>query len=126
MQQPELNPNFLPGHGPEEVSRLIRQAEMHQPFTERLLRCARIEPGQRILDVGCGAGDVTMLAAGLVGATGEVVGIDRNGDVLATARARARAAGFDRITFQQASVEAFETAYRQIEGPAQIGAWARV
>jgi ubiquinone/menaquinone biosynthesis C-methylase UbiE len=110
MQRPELNPNYLPGHGPEEVSRLIHQAELYQRFTDRLLHCARIEPGQRILDVGCGAGDVTMLAAKLVGATGEVVGIDRNDHVLTTAQARAKAAGFDQIAFQQASVEEFETA----------------
>jgi ubiquinone/menaquinone biosynthesis C-methylase UbiE len=109
MQQSELNPNYLPGHDPEEISRLIRQAEMHRRFTERLLHCARIEPGQRILDVGCGAGDVTMLAAKLVGATGKVVGIDRNDDVLTMARARAKAAGFNQIEFKPTSVEEFET-----------------
>jgi hypothetical protein len=56
MQQPESNqpkssmPNYLPGHGPEEVSRLIRQANVLRPYTERLLRCAGIGPRQRILD----------------------------------------------------------------------------
>jgi ubiquinone/menaquinone biosynthesis C-methylase UbiE len=51
---------------------------MLRPITERLLRSAGIEPGMRVLDIGCGAGDVSMLAAELVGSTGSVVGIDRN------------------------------------------------
>jgi len=37
----------------------------------------------RVLDLGCGAGDVSMLAATLVGVSGSVVGFDRNAQVLA-------------------------------------------
>jgi ubiquinone/menaquinone biosynthesis C-methylase UbiE len=55
----------------------MSQAVM-RPITERLLRSIGIEPGIRVLDVGCGAGDVSMLTAELVGSTGSVVGIDRN------------------------------------------------
>jgi SAM-dependent methyltransferase len=43
----------------------------------------------RILDVGCGAGDVALLAAELVGESGEVVGIDRSEAAVLAARARA-------------------------------------
>jgi ubiquinone/menaquinone biosynthesis C-methylase UbiE len=43
-------------------------------------------PGQRILDIGSGVGDVAMLAARLVGPSGEIVGIER--DVRSIARAR--------------------------------------
>ena len=43
----------------------------------------------RILDVGCGAGDVALLAAELVGESGAVVGIDRSGAAILAARARA-------------------------------------
>jgi ubiquinone/menaquinone biosynthesis C-methylase UbiE len=46
-------------------------------FTTRLLTDAGVGPGMRVLDVGCGAGDVSLLAAGLVGAGGSVLGIDR-------------------------------------------------
>jgi hypothetical protein len=69
MQQPELNPNYLSGHEPEEVRRLVCQAAMHQRFTERLLHCAQIEPGQRVLDAGSGPGDVTMRPVKLMGPT---------------------------------------------------------
>ena len=50
------------------MRRLVLQAELLKPITERLLREAGIKPGMRILDLGSGAGDVAMLAATLVGA----------------------------------------------------------
>lgn len=46
-----------------------------------------IAPGMRVLDVGCGNGDLSRVMAELVGAEGEVVGIDRSEGVLAAARA---------------------------------------
>ena len=45
-------------------------------FTARLLMEAGVRVGMRVLDVGCGPGDVTLLAASLVGAAGFVVGVD--------------------------------------------------
>ena len=58
-------------------------------FTTQLLMDAGIGPGMRVLDVGCGSGDVAFLLSGLVGETGEVVGIDHDDAALATARSRA-------------------------------------
>src|ERR1700722_3576073 len=69
---------YILGHSPEEISRLMLQATLLHPFTERLMKNAEIGPGMRVLDLGCGAGDVSMLAAELVGPSGSVVGIDRN------------------------------------------------
>ena len=68
-------------------------------MTERLLIDAGIGPGLRVLDVGCGRGDVTLLAARLVGARGEVVGIDRDIGALQFAEGRAREAGCTNVTF---------------------------
>ena len=79
---------YVLGHSPTEIRRLITQAAIIQTTTERLLRSAGIERGMRVLDLGCGAGDVSMLAATLVGVSGSVVGIDRNAQVLATAISR--------------------------------------
>jgi ubiquinone/menaquinone biosynthesis C-methylase UbiE len=42
----------------------------------RSLELLRLQPGQRVLDVGCGVGDVTRMVAKQVGPTGRVVGID--------------------------------------------------
>jgi 2-polyprenyl-3-methyl-5-hydroxy-6-metoxy-1,4-benzoquinol methylase len=101
-------PDYVLGHSPNEIRRLMSQAAILRPITERLLRSAGLEPGMRILDVGCGAGDVSMLAAELIGPSGSVVGIDRSAQVLATARERAKTAGFDNIIFQEAAMDSFE------------------
>jgi SAM-dependent methyltransferase len=98
---------YILGHSPQEVGRLMLQATILQPFTERLMRAAEIGPGMRVLDLGCGAGDVSMLAAELVGPSGSVVGIDRNPQVIDLARKRARTAGLGQITFKDVPVEDF-------------------
>lgn len=54
----------------------------------------------RILDVGCGVGDVSLAAAELVGPAGAVVGIDRSEDALATARQRADRLGHRQVIFE--------------------------
>jgi len=55
--------NYALGHSPAEIRRLGIQAAIIRPITMRLLQGLGISPGMRILDVGCGAGDVAMLAA---------------------------------------------------------------
>ncbi len=57
-------------------------------FTTQLLMDAGICEGMRVLDVGCGTGDVSFLLARLVGETGKVVGIDLDANALALARKR--------------------------------------
>jgi SAM-dependent methyltransferase len=98
---------YILGHSREEIKRLMRQAAILRPFTERLLKNAEIGPGMRVLDLGCGAGDVSMLAAEMVGPSGSVVGIDRNPPAIALATARARTAGLGQVTFREVSVDAF-------------------
>ena len=58
-----------------------------------------ITGGDKILDVGCGAGDVLIELAGLAGPAGRGVGIDASEQMLTAARARAAAAGIA-VTFQ--------------------------
>jgi 2-polyprenyl-3-methyl-5-hydroxy-6-metoxy-1,4-benzoquinol methylase len=98
---------YILGHSYEEIRRLIDQAAILGPITERLLRSAGIEHGMRVLDLGCGAGDVSMLAGKLVGPTGSVLGIDPNEDIVAVARARAQANQLPQVTFTEASVGTF-------------------
>jgi len=81
------------GYTNAEHDRLIRQATRIAPITERLFREGGIGPGQRVLDLGSGVGDVALLVARLVGPSGEVVGIER--DAASIARANARVARLD-------------------------------
>lgn len=53
----------------------------------------------RVLDIGCGRGDVALMVARLVGEKGEVLGVDRDARPLAAARERAR--GFANVTFAE-------------------------
>src|SRR6266478_6102097 len=87
-----------------EHQRLIRQAALLAPFTERFFRSAGIGPGLRVLDLGSGVGDVAMLVARLVGHSGEVVGIERDQRSLDRARARVAEAGLHNVSFIQSDV----------------------
>lgn len=87
-----------------EHERLIWQAERLAPLTERLFREAGIGPGQRVLDIGSGVGDVALLAARLVGPSGEVVGIERDASSIARARARVTEAGLRNVSFARSEV----------------------
>jgi ubiquinone/menaquinone biosynthesis C-methylase UbiE len=87
-----------------EHERLIWQAERFGPLTERLFREAGIGPGQRVLDIGSRVGDVALLAAGLVGSSGEVVGIERDPRSITRARTRVMEAGLRNVSFTQCDV----------------------
>jgi 2-polyprenyl-3-methyl-5-hydroxy-6-metoxy-1,4-benzoquinol methylase len=95
---------YLLGHSVREQRRLTEQGVMLQPITERLLLDAGLGRGMRVLDVGCGVGDVTCLAAEIVGSTGEVVGVDFAGSVLSTARSRAGSRGLSWARFAEADI----------------------
>jgi ubiquinone/menaquinone biosynthesis C-methylase UbiE len=92
------------GYTAAEQQRLIRQATRIAPVTERLFREVGIGPGQRVLDLGSGMGDVAMLVARLVGPTGEVVGIEREPSSIARAKGRAAEGGLHNLSFTQMDV----------------------
>jgi len=96
--------HYALGSTDAEHERLIRQAALLAPFTERFFRGAGIGTGQRVLDIGSGVGDVAMLAAKLVGPSGEVVGVERDARSIARARARVAVAELHNVTFTQSDV----------------------
>src|SRR5882724_1694414 len=96
--------DYALGYTDAEQARLIRQATLIAPHTERLFREAGIGVGHRVLDLGSGMGDVSMLVAGLVGASGEVVGIERNAASIERAQARVAAGGLRNVTFLKTDV----------------------
>ena len=90
---------YLFGHSAGETDRLLRQARLFGSDTRRLLEDAGIAAGMQVLDVGSGAGDVSLILADMVGASGSVLGVDINAELLETARARTDAAGLRNVTF---------------------------
>jgi len=92
------------GHTDAEHERLIRQAARVAPITERFFREAGIGPGQRVLDLGSGVGDVAMLVARMVGPSGEVVAVERDRNSIAKASARVTEAGFRNVSFNESNV----------------------
>jgi len=85
--------HYALGRSRAEAERLMLQHRIYGPSTRRLLTSAGISAGMRVLDVGSGAGDVTLLLADLVGPTGEVVGLEVAAASIALAAERAAAAG---------------------------------
>jgi SAM-dependent methyltransferase len=67
------------------------------PVTDLLMERAGLRPGERVLDLGCGAGDSTLAAARAVGPEGRVTGFDAAAQLLELGRARAGAAGLRNI-----------------------------
>lgn len=72
---------------------------------EEALRLAPPLLGQQVLDIGCGFGDATQRIAGLVGPTGEVLGVDAAPRFIETASQEAEAAGVDNVRFAVADIE---------------------
>lgn len=70
---------------PENYERYFVPA-IGRPLAEDLTRQADIRPGEQVLDVACGTGIVTRLAAQKTGPTGSVTGLDINPGMLAVAR----------------------------------------
>ena len=103
MTQAE-HPDYILGHASSELDRLIRQAAFFGDLTAHTLRLAGLGPGMRVLDVGCGAGDVSLLAASIVGPSGSVTGVDVNADAVKFARARIEGAKLPNVTIEAGDI----------------------
>ena len=57
--------------------------------------------GERVVDIGCGAGIDSLIASRMVGGAGQVIGIDMTPAMLEKARTSAEAGGFDNVEFRQ-------------------------
>jgi ubiquinone/menaquinone biosynthesis C-methylase UbiE len=72
---------------------------------DEALRLVPPQPGQRVLDVGCGFGDTTQQIARLVGPSGEAVGIDASSRFIEASRQEARTAGVENARFLVGDVQ---------------------
>jgi arsenite methyltransferase len=75
-------------------------AGVANPFSLR-----RLQPGECVVDVGSGAGFDSFIAAGQVGATGHVVGVDMTAEMLKKSRQTAQALGLGHVEFREGLAE---------------------
>ena len=104
MSEPAAASTYVLGHADIEIQRLLLQGRLYNDHTEHALRLAGLRPGMRVLDVGCGPGDVSFVAAKLVGPTGTVLGVDAANDVVEFARGRAAERGLSTVKFEQTTI----------------------
>ena len=65
----------------------------------------RLQPGERVADLGCGAGTDSLVAVQMVGPGGHVTGIDMTPEMLAKARAAAAELNVDNVEFVEGEIE---------------------
>ncbi len=92
------------GYSPEELQAVPAGADLG-------LGCgnpqaiAALQPGERVLDLGSGAGFDCFLAARQVGPSGQVIGVDMTAEMVAKARENAATAGYANVEFRLGEIE---------------------
>jgi ubiquinone/menaquinone biosynthesis C-methylase UbiE len=82
--------------------------EQLEPAQQRLLKAARLRPGERVLDIACGTGLVSFPAAAAVSPFGAVMGTDISEKMVAAARAEAVRLGLTHVSFERMDAERLE------------------
>jgi SAM-dependent methyltransferase len=98
VPNPEVE--YVLGHSSRELDRLSFQARVLAPYTRQFLIEAGLQTGMHVLDVGSGSGDVSFLAADLVGPCGRVLGADRSAEAVERARATALRRNISNVRFE--------------------------
>jgi SAM-dependent methyltransferase len=96
--------------GQRWAARQASQDIVLAPVADALIDRADVKPGERIVDVGCGAGATTVAFAQKVGPSGHVVGIDISGPMLARARENLPAGLSADFVLADATIYPFEPA----------------
>jgi ubiquinone/menaquinone biosynthesis C-methylase UbiE len=96
----EAKRSYVLGHSSDEHRRLMLQSRFIGELTESLFVRSGLAKGMSVLDAGCGAGDVSILAAAFVGPSGNVLGLDQSADSIALARERTESAGLSNVRFE--------------------------
>jgi ubiquinone/menaquinone biosynthesis C-methylase UbiE len=111
MRNTSRNPN-----GPQTTGTTIHWASEYDFFTSFLglgvnrpnsrivVELAGIKPGDKVLDVGCGTGNLTLTSKTAAGSSGAVYGIDAAPEMIKVARKKAQRYGLD-VTFEVGLIE---------------------
>jgi ubiquinone/menaquinone biosynthesis C-methylase UbiE len=97
------------GYSAHEAQRLADQAKVMEELTESLFRLAGLRPGMRVLDIGSGVGDVSLLAARIVGRDGAVLGVEKAFSSVESARRRVAGLDVQNVSFVESDLTEFAT-----------------
>ncbi len=97
---------YVFGHSVGETQSIQQLAQILAPVTRQFLEQAGLCAGMKVLEVGSGAGDVSLLAAELVGLSGMVIGVENKWAILEIARARAQIARLIQVSFVESDLTA--------------------
>ena len=119
MTAPANQSEYLAWNG-ESGERWIADADrldrVLRPVSDVLLEAARLQPGEAVLDVGCGCGALALAASRMVGPSGSVLGVDISGVMLSVARRRIAELGLGNVSLVagDAQTQPFEPARHDI------------
>ena len=102
-------PDYPLGYSAQEAQRLADQAAQIEESTEDVLRRAGLRRGMQVLDIGSGAGDVSLLAARMVGSDGAVLGVEKAASSVEIARRRVATLGVKNVHFEESDLAVFAT-----------------
>ena len=98
--------DYWAGAGGEHwVAEQARYDQINRGFGERVVETLAPCPGERVLDVGCGNGALSLAIGPLVAPTGSVLGLDISVPMLVTATARGREAGLTNVGFERGDAQ---------------------
>jgi len=100
--------------GSSSCGRMVTYDDELRAHNERLRAAAGIRPGDRVLDIGCGAGQTTRDAA-RAAAPGDVLGIDVSGPMLERARELTPAERLDNVTYERGDAQDHRFASEQFD-----------
>lgn len=105
------------GYTQEEIERLRFQHQVWAKENQRLISRAGFSTGATLVDLGCGPGYTTLDLAQIVGLSGKVIAVDRDGETsLPLLKARAETLGFFNIETRAENLEIFDLKEKSVDG----------